>query len=690
MGNFGLTPQQTNFLASKKGQTQIAKTARTQDRQNKDKARWGEGKSLAKGFGNITKNINNAIHKIREKINDVYYGKAPINKESKQINPLEYGLINVLNLLLEVDICAIFTYAFNKLPGTPTFDPKQKEEQSKTTLGKIKWEAQNAAYEIQKYIDEFYANYLDPNSPESKLSLFITIQNLNNKLSVTRDLLSDPVLIESFPSVSAMDNLFNNAQSFFDKYTNIDNIPNDELQKVLKFIDDVRTTCVAVQALNNPGAALQFIETKFGVGLLKQIEKLNKVINPKKLTQTIKQINNVSKQIQNVTNKVLGYINFARMIISIAMLIITILKIINKLLVALAVPNLFTILGLSTKMSEANEKILDTADYFMKRLQEINSVLNSIYNLCKDISLKIQRLIESLRQLVENILACDNSDSPPLIDAVRDLNMTIDNLQAIKDQLDEFVATYDKNKEKKNTSFGEYTIIILTEELTDEGIPRKRRYGVALDINQAIIVQSTPTFASDDQIIIQEVKILLISKNLVKSPAISTNADDLAIMEEAGSYLPNSDIDLDSIENITFDNGLDDPENENEDEESDSINLNAFVSGLKGGRKLRRRMRKKMAEQKIQLANDLAAADKGGKFASKMVKKQRISAIESAIKAEEELILILKADIKKLIAAAVIISPSALLLINTKKQKIKDAQAKIKDFKNQLKSVSSR
>jgi hypothetical protein len=183
---------------------------------------------------------------------------------------------------------------------------------------------------------------------------------------------------------------------------------------------------------------------------------------------------------------------------------------------------------------------------------------------------------------------------------------------------------------------------------------------------------------------------LLISKNLVKSPAISSNAGDLAIMEEAGNYLPESDIDLDEIETITFDNGLDDPENEDEDEDSDSLNLNAFISGLKGGRKLRRRMRKKMAEQKIKLANDLAAADKGGKFTSKMVKKQRISAIESAIKAEQELISILKSDIKKLIAAAAILSPSILLLINTKKQKIKGAQAKIIDLQNQLKSVLSR
>ena len=699
----GLTPQQQLSLSTKKPDVKVPtgkiasrkdakaqiRDAKSKARENKDKKRWGEGKKLAKGFGKITSAINNGIHLIREKINDVYYGKAPINKEKKQINPLDYGLINVLNLLLEVDICAIFTYAFNKLPTTPTFDPKKKEEQTKTTLGKYKWEAQYAAYEIQKYIDEFYSNYLDPNSPESKISLFIVIQNLNNKISITREILSDPILTQTFPSLTAMDNLFNNAQSFFDKYTNIENIPNDELKKLLKFIDDVRSTCLAIQALNSPTAALQFIDTKFGAGLMKQIEKLNKVVNPKKLTQTIKQINNVSKQIQDVTNKVLGYINFARMIISIAMLIITILKIINKLLIALAVPNIFTILGLSTKMSEVNGKILDTADYFMKRLQEVNSVLNSIYNLCQDVSLKIERLLESLRQLVENILACDNSDSPPLIDAVRDLNFTIDNLQMIKDKLDDFVATYDKNKQKKDSSFGEYTIVILNEELTDGGIPRKRRYGVALDVNQAIIVESTPTFASDDQIIIQEVKLLLISKKLVQSPAISTNAQNLAIMEEAGNYLPDSDVNLDDIDNITFDSGLDDPENEDEDNE-DSMNLNAFISGLKGGRKLRRRMRKKMAEQKIKLANDLAAADKGGKFTSKMVKKQRIGAIESAIKAEQELIAILKDDIKKLIAAAAILSPSILLLINTKKQKIKAAQEKIKDLQNQLKSVSSR
>jgi len=206
--NFGpIGPQQPQqYVPKPQTAKQIAKTTKEANRQQKERSKYPKEKSVAEGFGKVTSAINGFIHDIREKVNDIYYGKKPATSGSKLTNPLDYGLINVLNLLLEVDVCAIFSYGLNKLPGTKPFDPKDKKNASKTTLGKIKWETQNAAYEINNTIDEYYVSYLDINSQDTKIGLFSLLQNLNNKISSTRELLYSEALLNSYPELNVINN----------------------------------------------------------------------------------------------------------------------------------------------------------------------------------------------------------------------------------------------------------------------------------------------------------------------------------------------------------------------------------------------------------------------------------------------------------------------------------------------------
>ena len=675
-------------------QRAAANAAKETKRLEKDAKRYPKQASLAKGFGKLTSTINHTIHKIREKVNDIYYGKNPVNSGSRHVNPLDYGLINVLNLLLDIDVCAIFSYGLNKLPGTPPFDPKKKEEASKTVLGKIKWEVQNVAYQINKNIDQYYTEYADVNSKDTKLGLYSLLQNINNQIASSRELLYSEPLLNSYPELNVMNNFLDSAQKYYDKYTDINNLNNDKVQEILHYIDRTKTVCSSIIALNNPTAALQFIDSTFGTSLMEQIKKLNKVLNPKNLPKAIRNLTEASEKVQNVSNKILQYINYGRFIISIATVLIVIMKLINKFLKVLGVPNIFTFLGLSTTMSEANGFVINRADYFMNRLSEISSVLNSIYNLCQDLTIKVETLIEGFKQLLQNILDCQEDESSGLFNSIRDIQNSIKTLELIRDQLVEFTSTYDKNKNKSTNTFGGYTISILTEQLVDEGIHRKRRYGVALDSNGAIIVQSTPTFASDDRVIIEEVKLLLLSKKLVKGVAASAaSLEELKIMEEALNYLPESELSLDIL-TFQFEPIMDDPENEDEDDDEigpDTLNINAFVTKLKGGRKLRRRMRKKMAAQKIELADSLAKTKPAGGFKSKLSTKYRRSAIEDAIKAKQEEIKIYEEAIKKLILASLAAGPLGRLafipLIKRKKQQIKDCQAVIRDYERQLASI---
>jgi hypothetical protein len=700
MPNFGpVGPQLPQGYVPKPPQTKqqqraAANAAKETKRLEKEKFRYPKQSSVAQGFGKITSQINSTIRKIREKVNDVYYGKNPVNSGSRHVNPLDYGLINVLNLLLDIDVCSIFSYGLNKLPGTPPFDPKNKDQASKTTLGKIKWEVQNAAFQIKKTIDQYYTEYADVNSKDTKLGLFTLIQQVNNQISSAKELLYSEPLLNSYPELNVMNNFLDNAQKYFAKYTDINNLNDNNVQEILSFVNRTKTICSSIIALNNPTAALQFIDSTFGTSLSEQIKKLDKVLNPKNLPKAIKNLTDVGEKIQNASNQILQYINYGRFIIAIATVLIVIFKIINKFLKVLGVPNIFTFLGLSTTMSEANGMVIDRADYFMKRLSEINSVLNSIYNLCQDLTIKIETIISGFKQLLQNILDCQEDETSGLYNSVNDIKTLIAKLENTRDQLVEFTTTYDNNKKKSRNTFGNYTIAILSEELVDEGIKRKRRYGVAQDSNGVVVVKGTPTFASDDIVIIEEVKLLLISKKLIQNVAASAaSISELKIMEESLSYLSDTDISLDALD-ISFDTVIDDPDNEDEDEDEvgpDGLNLNAFVSKLKGGKKLRRKMRLKMARQKIELADQLSKTPQSGKFTSKIVTKKKKEAYNDAIKGKETEIEIYNDAIKKYLilmaAAGPLMIPFWIRLIKKKKDQIKACQKVIADYQRQIASL---
>ena len=72
-----------------------------------------------------------------------------------------------------------------------------------------------------------------------------------------------------------------------------------------------------------------------------------------------------------------------------------------------------------------------------------------------------------------------------------------------------------------------------------------RRYGIALDINGILAAQSTPTFASDDNIIIQEVKLILASKGLIPNLPSPLSIAELNILENALAFLEDDSLSAD-------------------------------------------------------------------------------------------------------------------------------------------------
>jgi exonuclease VII small subunit len=167
--------------------------------------------------------------------------------------------------------------------------------------------------------------------------------------------------------------------------------------------------------------------------------------------------------------------------------------------------------------------------------------------------------------------------------------------------------------------------------------------------------------------------LLLLSKNLVKLKVDITTPEELAVLEESLNYV-NDDIDFEIDD---FEDLVDDSENENE---SEGLGLNSFINKLKGGRRLRRRMRKMMAKQRRQLSDSLTKADPNGKVADKTIKKQKIQAYKDEIAGLEQLVISLEEEILVL----AIKLPSTAIAINKKKNEIVDSKKRIQVLKEEL------
>jgi hypothetical protein len=177
---------------------------------------------------------------------------------------------------------------------------------------------------------------------------------------------------------------------------------------------------------------------------------------------------------------------------------------------------------------------------------------------------------------------CNQTDNSPIINELDASRKRI--LKTIED-LDKFSNKYDQAINSNQNIFGGYILKIQEEEIVDDGIKYKRRRGIALDSNGILIEQTDLTFATDTNIIIEELKLKLNNKGLVQSTG---NTD---------SGYP----DLDELsKDITIDSDISDAEDDNENNaEYISIQneLNTMVDTIKGAAKLKKKVRQNINKE---------------------------------------------------------------------------------------------
>jgi hypothetical protein len=567
--------------------------------------------TTAKGLEKVIGRIASFIISAQSKTNEILYGKYVLQGDASKngiAKALDRGILTVLDEIASFDFCGIFSYLATQTTGKNRFNPA-KEPQDKQAL-KL-WKIQKLAFDAQVAIDKYYSTWGTSIGQDSRTGLLELVSQLNlsiDSLLAAKDGLGDPEF-KVIPGLFKITNYLADTRNRFNTYTQTGVLPTSEISNLLSIIDKVKTSLIGVQALNNPAAVIGLASSLTGGSLQDQIKKLNEIATPgPKTIQFIKELIKRANNVNSVAKKILSLINTARAIIKIALLLIKVFYIIRRFLTSLPLPTMYTTTGITTTLSQVNSEVVKEKgiDKFLKRLNQINAVLNLAAVFVTSLVAAMTSLINSLRLILLNMQSCQP-------DLANDLQDTIDGLEDSKNQLQKFLDDANSTKNRIDNTFGGYTIEIITEELTDEGIKLKRRYGIARGGDGVIAVQSTPTFASLDLIIINEVKVLLISNGLVKTTLSDLSSEAIVTVLDSLKYIGSDDISLNNLDVTISDiSAL--------SESDDELGINSFVNNLPGGRALRKKVRKRLAAASSKLSADLKSSDPNSKYTSKIIK----------------------------------------------------------------------
>lgn len=690
------------------------------------------GSKLAEGFEKLINNAGNQVGRLQVGVNKILWGRAntqpsvavqytpasgstpsslsynttvPTVPETAQQKGLknfsQSGLFNILNALNSVDLCAVITYAYDNINLKRR---KRPERQEQTETQRIFYDFQDVCGTVVTYIDKYTAyptvfigSYLGlgPNAVPpviaaedngapiqggtqvQKYNTYFLMQAIREAFSTSQG--SNSIFNqEDIETLRAVPGLIKNVQFLedvvreIDQFTDYRQIPDTTLQKLVTNINRVRATCVVIQNLDfrDPRGLINIAGNYLGVDIRNQIQQLNKFVDVTKIIPTLKQINDQVRAFIKIANQVQAIVTTGQFIIKVCILFYKVFKFLIVFFKALAIPLIFGTSGTQITLQEAKDRANDESDGVVRILRAINALLGVVVVFVKYLLGNAIELLRRLEILMTTLKGCEAMKDS---DVLFELEETVKELTALKDRLEIYIIDYESKTDPNTAQLGEYQIRVIEEQVVESTVTNRRRRGVALDINGRLVVQSDLTFATNTAIIIEEVKQKLLAQGLIRPLASAISPLDLQVFSESFNYLENNDILTEDL-NISFE----DTETGDNLNENEGLGLQAFVNNIKGGRRLRKRMRERLAANRRKLATQLQNADPSSSITQRAAAQQLAEANKTEVQNLRDDIAGWREEIAA--AAKEPASRTINLLIKDRTNKIAAAEKRIREL----------
>jgi hypothetical protein len=517
--------------------------------------------------------INKAISKAELAINNAYYGNKASNRGIKfpgkqdKIN----GVFPIILAINEIDFCNLVNYITNKLlTGNP---------ESPSSIVRNITTMQSKAKEIINAIDLILlnSNTISTDNTKFKQAIIPLRDSIQEILAIT----TDPEITTAVPQVTQATNFITDYIRKLDRNITLDNIPITEVQDILKRVRDLRMILSLIVGINSLRDALGAVQSLTKLNIDKQITNLQNSLDISRILPIIRKVITLSNSINQYGQTALRYIKIVITITRIISAIIKIFKAIVRIYNKLFLPMKFTLFGMTSTMQSIKSKFELKIEVFQRRIGQVSTLIHTIYRFIGSLVVKLQNINTQLQILQSNLEACENTNESPILQEIIQTRNKIVNTIS---ELDSFISKINQAQLNNEIVYGQYILKIEEEVLVDREIRYTRRRGIAFDVTGTAITQTDLTFATDNNIIIEELKLKLQTLGVTESAGAS------------GTGYPDLDILLKDItteeDNVEIDNNIIDQEYNDIQNE-----LNIVIDGIKGSARLKRKVQEKVSKQ---------------------------------------------------------------------------------------------
>ena len=593
--------------------------------------------TLQVGINKILWGVNNqqpSVGRASERITDsrVSYNftqKTPAPKPPGQgENLLTAGLFNALDLLAELDLCNIIASLTDMINLKKKPRPAPPWQPPASYLYYI----QDQCGEIRKFIDkylaypnEFIGSYLGvgPNAlpPQEALDktgapveggtavqkynmyfLMQSIKDLTDTFTGPNSIFSaeEQTLLSSVPGLGGCLNFLDDFTGIINKYSDYRNIPNEDLQKLITKINQVRSICVTIENLDFK-SALALAGNLLGVNVREEIQKLSDFINPAGLVDELKGINNSIRGFIKIGRQVQGILSLGQFIIKIALVFNKVFKFVIQFISFAPIPAVSQTTGTISRLESAKNAAKDETQGVDRILKAVNALLSVLLLFIRYLVTNANELLIRLDRILVNLEVCEAMKDS---DVLAELQETRKALVDLRNQLLTYLNDYDSKTDPDTAVFGVYSIRIIDEEITDREVTNKRRRGVALAPDGQIVTQSDLTFATNPRVIIGEVQQKLLALGLVSTGQGLLDAATLDTVAQSINFLNSNDI---AENDLNINGSARDSASVVQD-----MNISDFLSNLPGGEQFKQKSRSTTTEYATNTQNQVKNQKDGG------------------------------------------------------------------------------
>ena len=421
------------------------------------------------------KRINDAVEKILDILNKV-------NDAVRKIN--------------EIDFCNPLGYILTKaLPPGGLLETKMlKYAKSVTDF------INNAEEKLDPFKKE--------NETEDQYKLrLLSYQVLIEEIRVAlEDIIPPPDLVEIFPGGEGLVQTINQINVALTATSDTIDARQDPKQLILTQISFIKSFADKLRPFMSP---INIATLAIGDKAEELNKKLRDFIRPERFASSVAFIIRQVKAIDKAILQIQKMVQLINTILKLINLLIKIFKFVCKILkkipipVAIGGPVPVVAVPAGTLTTAA-----DTVRSFQTDIEDFGKVIRMISNfLSKSVILQIQRirreiirLLTGLNILYKNLLACPYTNDPLLEQSLQSAISSLENNLVTLDLL--FPTA--KTDNILPLLYGGFEIDIIKEEVVDGGIKLLRRRVIVADQRGITVYEGTPTFASDDQVLIKE------------------------------------------------------------------------------------------------------------------------------------------------------------------------------------------